>query len=334
MNPPVLAFFSSRSGSGTTSLVYHLAHMLADCGYRVLAADLDPQGTLTEMCLGPDSLEQLWQPLPDAAAVRAACSLSTDPNPSLKCPPLNVLGPNLQLLPGNPALQLIEDQLAAAWCSCLDGNETAFRTTLTAHNLLQQAAAAQHAQIVLLDVAPSASALTRAAILAADSVVLPVRMDAFATSAFRYSGLLLHRWRKEWSDRLNKFPHTSHPQPPGASRIAGYVSIRQTEWTRSSAESAARRSAQIPAIWNEFAAGETTHSPAAIPVDPQSDPNCIAVIRPWTTLMQMAREARKPIFRLKPGDGALGSHMTAAQDAWAEYRQLAQKIVRPLALPD
>ena len=50
--------------------------------------------------------------------------------------------------------------------------------------------------------------------------------------------------------------------------------------------------------------------------------------------MQMAREARKPIFRLKPGDGALGSHMTAAQDAWAEYRQLAMKIVRPLALPD
>ena len=103
MNPPVLAFFSSRIGSGT----------------------------LTEMCLGPDSREQLWQPLPDAAAVRAAFSLSTDPNPSLKCPPMNLPGPNLQLLPGNPALQLIEDQLAEAWCSCLDGNETAFRTTLT-----------------------------------------------------------------------------------------------------------------------------------------------------------------------------------------------------------
>lgn len=66
----------------------------------------------------------------------------------------------------------------------------------------------------------------------------------------------------------------------------------------------------------------------------QTCPGCIAVIHPQTPLMQMAREARKPIFQLKPGDGALGSHTMAALDAWAEFRQLATKIIDQVANPD
>ena len=43
MSAPVIAFFSAKRGVGTTSLVYHLAWMLADLGVNVLAVDLDPQ---------------------------------------------------------------------------------------------------------------------------------------------------------------------------------------------------------------------------------------------------------------------------------------------------
>lgn len=61
MSVPVLTFFNNKGGVGKTSLVYHLAWMLSDIGYRVLACDLDPQANLTAAFLNEDRLEELWE---------------------------------------------------------------------------------------------------------------------------------------------------------------------------------------------------------------------------------------------------------------------------------
>lgn len=64
-----LALFNNKGGVGKTTLAYHLAHMLARVGYRVLAVDLDPQSNLTAAFLDEDSLEVLWRerdPMPSA----------------------------------------------------------------------------------------------------------------------------------------------------------------------------------------------------------------------------------------------------------------------------
>ena len=55
-----IAFFNNKSGVGKTSLVYHLAWMLSEMEYRVIAADLDPQANLSGMFLSEDRLEQIW----------------------------------------------------------------------------------------------------------------------------------------------------------------------------------------------------------------------------------------------------------------------------------
>ncbi len=47
----ILSFFNNKGGVGKTTLVYHLAHMFAALGKRVLLVDLDPQSNLTAMCL-------------------------------------------------------------------------------------------------------------------------------------------------------------------------------------------------------------------------------------------------------------------------------------------
>jgi chromosome partitioning protein len=59
---PTVGFLNSKSGVGTTSLVYHLAWMYADQGYKVLVADLDPQASLTGEMLDVERLEALWSP--------------------------------------------------------------------------------------------------------------------------------------------------------------------------------------------------------------------------------------------------------------------------------
>jgi hypothetical protein len=40
----------------------------------------------------------------------------------------------------------------------------------------------------------------------------------------------------------------------------------------------------------------------------------------------MAMEVRKPIFRLKPADGAIGAHAQAVKDCYRGFQELAEKI--------
>ena len=57
-----VAFFNNKGGIGRTTLVYHLAHMMADQGLRPLILDLDPQSNLTSMCISEERLEDEFWP--------------------------------------------------------------------------------------------------------------------------------------------------------------------------------------------------------------------------------------------------------------------------------
>jgi hypothetical protein len=41
----------------------------------------------------------------------------------------------------------------------------------------------------------------------------------------------------------------------------------------------------------------------------------------------MAMETRKPIFLLKPSDGAIGSHLGAVRTAYSDFKILTEKII-------
>ena len=64
MSTPVIAFFNNKGGVGQTSKVYHISWMLTDRGFRVIAADLDPQANLSAAFLDEDRLEEVM-PLDD-----------------------------------------------------------------------------------------------------------------------------------------------------------------------------------------------------------------------------------------------------------------------------
>jgi chromosome partitioning protein len=42
----------------------------------------------------------------------------------------------------------------------------------------------------------------------------------------------------------------------------------------------------------------------------------------------MAQETRKPMFFLKPADGAMGAHTYAVQEAYRDFRRLAEEVAR------
>jgi len=42
--------------------------------------------------------------------------------------------------------------------------------------------------------------------------------------------------------------------------------------------------------------------------------------------MPMAQEAKKPMFLLKPADGAIGGHQGAVRQAYTDFGALAERI--------
>jgi len=78
----------------------------------------------------------------------------------------------------------------------------------------------------------------------------------------------------------------------------------------------------------------STYAQAVIqqPVDQSitvdTDPNCIAKLKDYRSLMPLAQEARKPMFFLKAADGALGAHANAVAVAYKEFLAVAQTIAK------
>jgi len=67
--------------------------------------------------------------------------------------------------------------------------------------------------------------------------------------------------------------------------------------------------------------------------DVASDPNRLALIKHYQSLMPMAQESHKPIFHLKPADGAIGSHLSAVRNVYFDFKELAEKIANQIDLP-
>lgn len=47
----------------------------------------------------------------------------------------------------------------------------------------------------------------------------------------------------------------------------------------------------------------------------------------------MAMESRKPMFSLKPADGAIGAHQSNVQQCYGDFQSLVQEIAKRVKLP-
>lgn len=80
---------------------------------------------------------------------------------------------------------------------------------------------------------------------------------------------------------------------------------------------------RIPVTFREKVLGQSSDGPDST----EGDPNCLGLLKHYRSLMPMAMEARKPIFQLKPADGAIGAHTYSVQDCAKDFRQLAIRIL-------
>lgn len=339
MSIPVIAFFNNKGGVGKTSLVYHLSWMYADLGKRIVAADLDPQANLTSAFLEDDRLETLWpegdhpdtiygciQPLLQGTGDIAHPHLEDVEEISNQ---ISLFGSSIALLAGDLLLSSFEDELSDVWPKCLDGQQRAFRVISAFWRVMQQAAVQHRADMILMDLGPNLGAINRSALIAADYVVVPLSPDLFSLQGLRNLGPTLRRWKREWQERLKQKVAANLTLPPGNMQPIGYVVLQHAIRMDRPVKAYDRWIARIPQEYREYLLDEPGKTMMAI----ENDPNCLALLKHYRSLMPLVQEAHKPMFHLKPADGAIGSHLSAVQDAYKDFKRLAEKIAARVHIP-
>jgi hypothetical protein len=217
-----------------------------------------------------------------------------------------------------------EDDLSQVWPKCLDRDERAFRVISAFWRVLQKGADSHQADVVLIDLGPNLGAINRAALIAADDVVMPLGPDLFSIQGLRNLGPRLRTWRSEWQERIPKNPAANLQLPQGKMDPLGYIVMQHTERKRYPVKPYHKWIARIPAAYRKFVLDESDADSIAV----EADENCLAMLKHYRSLIPMSQEAGKPIFHLKPGDGALGAHVAAVRDAYKDFKTLALEIVK------
>ena len=318
-----IAFFNHAGSVGTTSLVYHLAWMYARHGVNVLAADLDPQADLTSMFLGDEELEPLWPESGERPTAYGSLRPLLEGTGDVARPHVVEPAPGLGLLAGDLRLAIAEDELSSQWPACLDRKPGAFRVLSALARILRKGAAEIDARVILVDVGPNLGAFNRAALVTADSVVVPLAPDLHSLQGLRNLGPTLRRWQREWKERRERNPVAGLDVPEGAMRPIGYIVMQHAVRLDRPVQAYGRWMARIPAVYGTAVAGRSNPSPVTT-ID--HDPSCLATLKHYRSLMPLAQEARKPMFALQAADGAMGGHAAAIEGCYRDFRELAATV--------
>ena len=317
-----ITVFNNKGGVGKTSLVYHLAWMYAELDYNVLVADLDPQANLTSMFLDDDELEELWPRDGVGGTIYGALQPLLEGTGDVTLPHVVEPETGIGLVAGDMLLSGAEDELSSQWPDCLDGRPRAFRVLSALWRAMRMAADAIEADLILVDVGPNLGALNRAALVTADHVVVPLAPDLYSIQGLRNLGPTLRRWRQEWSERVRRNPVADLQVPGGEMMPIGYVVLQHAVRLNRPVKAYERWMERIPGAYGDFVIGQESLLSPFI----EDDVNCLATLKHFRSLMPLAQEARKPMFALRPADGAIGGHANAVQACYRDFRSLARKI--------
>lgn len=322
-----IGFFNNKGGVGKTSLVYHVAWMLARKGMPTLAVDLDPQANLTAMLLDEDRLETLWETTPKPT-IHGAVSPQFRGVGDIAVPHVEEITDDLSLLIGDLELSRLEDDLSAAWPRCANGDERSFRVMSAFSRTIDKAATIARARLALVDVGPNLGALNRTALLGCDFIVVPLGADLFSLQGLRNMGPTMRDWRRTWENWRPYNPDRDLALPTGTMAAVGYVVMRHSVQHGRPARAFGRWMSRIPGRYRESILNDESDFTGDI----AADPHCLAVLKDYRSLMPLAQEARKPMFALKPADGAFGGHQAAVHDCWLDFSRLTDRILTACAI--
>lgn len=331
-----IVFFNNKGGVGKTTLVYHFSFMLAELGYKVLTVDLDPQMNLTSMFLTEERLEEIFEKEEAKPTLYNALIPLIEGTGDIRAVHIEPVNHHLSLVVGDLRLSTFEDRLSDSWGKCLDSDGAAFRIVSSFSRIIQAAGKAAGADFVIIDVGPNLGAINRSILISSDYLIIPVAADLFSLQGIKNLGGTLARWKKQWADRKERYTEIEKNMenpialPNGEVRALGYVMMQHNAREGRPIKAYMNWANRIPRAFREFVLTQTDQ----IPENMHEDVYCLGMLRHYHSLMPMAMEVHKPVFLLKPADGAIGAHYQAVQSVYQEFKSLTQSIVQRIIISD
>lgn len=321
-----IAFFNNKGGVGKTTLVYHVAYMMSELGYKVIVADLDPQANLSSMFLS-ESL--LYQKIKNEKSITKGIKPLLKGLGDIDKVHVEKINNNIGLIIGDLDLSVFEDELSKSWGECIDKKEPAFRKISSFYRILNNAAKETRANFILIDMGPNLGAMNRAALISTDFVVFPVGADLFSVQGISNVGRAMKEWREGWKERLNKNPEPALSLPEGKMRPIGYIVSQHGIKERKPVKSYLQWAQRIPSVYRTAILEKGMGTPVQI----EGDENCLSLLKHYRSLIPMSMEVNKPIFGLRPADGAIGAHLQAVRQSYDDFKNLTEKIIKKVNEP-
>jgi chromosome partitioning protein len=317
-----LAFCNNNGSGGKSTLVFHVAHMLADLGRRTLIVDLDPQSSLTAMCVSEERLEELWSdesghPLTILGCIGPLVQGAEQAGE----PHVEPLRDGLGLIAGDLGLSSLEERLAEAWSRAMARDTPSFRVLSAFHRVIELATRERTADVVAINVGPNLGAITRMALLAADFVVTPLAPDPFAVEGLRSLGPSLVDWTRGWQERLARRPDPELPLPAGRMTPLGYVVMQAAMRLVRPVYAYDRWLRRVPSEYHRSILRD-----ALAPRTVDEDPWCLGTMRDYP-LAPLAQHVKKPIFHLGAADGVTDTQRGAVAHCREELDTLARTLL-------
>ena len=318
-----ITFFNNKGRVGKTTMVYHLAWMLAEMGRRVVAIDIDPQSTLSSMFLEDDRLAELMLNEENRQTILNPIVSIAEGE---RCQPVHIeeVNDSIGLVVGDVELSAFEGQLSDAWLKCFSGDPYAFSVTSVFDTIIKDVTERWEADVVVIDVGPNLGAINRAVMVSTDYIIMPVASDLFSLQGIKNLGKTLKAWHQGWQQRVKESPKPGELQIPNSPmHPCGYVVMQYSAQNRHPIKVSMNWADRISKVYREYVLEE----PATPQLTVSNDPHCIGLLKHYHSLAPMAMEARKPIFLLKPADGAIGAHLKAVQNSYSDFETITGRIL-------
>jgi len=326
-----IAFFNHKGGVGKTTLTVNVADAMADLGRTVLLVDADPQCNLTSFFIDEPQLEGLFSD--NNSDDEAASTLWSAIKPVVEgrggVRQVEVWSAGeaerVFLVPGDVMLSEYEEELPSAWTDSFARKTRGYDVMTAVAQVVNNAARAVRANVVLYDVGPNVGALNRAILLDCDYFVTPVAADLFSLRALSTVGRSVAKWIGDWQTILSLASAEDRKQlPKGMPSYLGYVT--------SAYKVKKGRSAALPhADWESKIAPRVRYQVVDVlrAVDPKlaaSGSNKLGGVKNFQSLPSEAQKHGVAIGKLH--GYVNGGHHATLDEAKDEFAELSREILK------
>lgn len=314
------AFLSGSNGTGNTTLVFNVINMLASQDKKILAVDLAPRADLSAMLMKIEENYDIYINQEFRNSRIQSAEAPRDEINELIAPDSVKISNLISLVTAGP--QSISENFVAGDLKDITNweNSPEFKKITSFVKKLHEIGESENADFCIIDTGRCSPASLITTLLAADYLVVSTDTDSKNLDSLRETEVQTTNFRKGLNNLLLSEGKESLLR--SASIPAGYVILQQKITKSDNADSYPDWMSKIPKMFYTYILENDDFPDSFL-----NDPYCLAMMKFNPGLMYLALKSGKPIFNLKPADGALGAQVSAVMQEKREFNALTNKLI-------